>query len=95
MPTQIFTPLASPLNLSDHEIDLDVSFSQKIPVGFLPHETVPDLIDCFLSPPRQMSGTPDTERFDKRYTRFSCTARGVMIDGAGSSQSRQMRRQGM
>jgi hypothetical protein len=36
------SPLASPLSLPDHEIDLDVSFSQKIPVGFLLYETTPD-----------------------------------------------------
>ena len=28
-------PLASPFNLPDNEIDLDVSFSQKVPVGAL------------------------------------------------------------
>jgi hypothetical protein len=27
-------PPASPFSLPDHDIDLDVSFSQKIPVGF-------------------------------------------------------------
>lgn len=39
-----FSFLASPISLSesDHEMELDVSFSQKIPVGFLPRETVPD-----------------------------------------------------
>jgi hypothetical protein len=42
--------LASSIGLSDHEIDLDVSFSQKIPVGFLPHETVPDTVDSFSFP---------------------------------------------
>jgi hypothetical protein len=86
---------ASPLSLSDDEIDLDVSFSQKIPVGFLPHETAPDKL-TFFSPSRQMTGPPHTERSDERYARFSCRASlGVMIDGANSSQSRQMRKQGM
>jgi hypothetical protein len=40
--SNFLSSLASPLSLSDHEIDLDVTFSQKIPVGFLPHETAPD-----------------------------------------------------
>jgi hypothetical protein len=86
--------LASPLSLSDHEIDLDVSFSQKIPVGFLPHETAPDWLTVFSSP-RQMTGTPHTKRSNERYARFSCTALGVMIDGVNSSQSCQTRIQGM
>jgi hypothetical protein len=40
--SNFLSSLASPLSLSDHEIDLDVTFSQKIPVGFLLHETAPD-----------------------------------------------------
>jgi hypothetical protein len=85
--------LASPLSLTDHEVDLDVSFSQKIPVSFLPYETT--LYHLTVLSPRQRTGTPHIEKFDERCTRFSCTTLGVMIDGTNSSQCHQTRRQGM
>lgn len=67
---------------------------RRFQLVFLPHEAMPDKLTVF-SPPRQMTGTPHTERSDERYTRFLCAALGVMIDGANSSQSRQMSKQGM
>lgn len=84
---------ASPLSLTDHEVDLDVSFSQKIPVSFLPYETT--LYHLTVLSPRQRTGTPHIEKFDERCRRFSYIALGVMIDGTNSSQCHQMRRRGM
>lgn len=85
--------LASPLSLTDHEVDLDVSFSQKIPVSFIPYETTLDHLTVLSH--RQRTGTPHTENFGERCARFSCTTLGVMIDGTSSSRCHRMRRQGM
>ena len=85
--------LASPLSLTDHEVDLDVSFSQKIPASFLPYETTLD--DLTVLSHRKRTGTPHTENFDERCARFSCTTLGVMKYGTNSSRCHQMRRQGM
>jgi hypothetical protein len=52
--------LASPLSLTDHEIleiDLDVSFSQKIPVRFLPNETTLDHLTVFVAQTEDRNST--------------------------------------
>lgn len=49
--------LASPLSLTDHEVDLDVSFSQKIPVSFLPYETTLDHLAAFVAQTEDRNST--------------------------------------
>ena len=65
--------LASPLSLTD-EIDLDVSFSQKIPVRFLPNVATSDHLTVFAA---------QTEDRNSTYRNIRRTLRKVFMHGIG------------
>ena len=85
-------PLASLFSLPDNEIELDVSFSQKVPVGGLPYRVTLESMHVLSS--RRRTGTLRTETSNERCAKSSCTALGVMIGGGTSIRSHRMRRQG-
>ncbi len=72
---QTLSFLASPISLSesDHEMELDVSFSRKIPVGFLPRETA-KLVNGFSS---------QTEDRNTAYRKIRQTLHNIFMHGTG------------